>query len=165
MRIIPIVILLLLLLAQTSPGQPGTEPAADPDQSGDSLPLSDDSILVNAILADAVSFLGTPYLYGGTGPSGFDCSGLVYRVFGDHGVELPRTVTGMETMGEAVAVESLEPGDLLIFNAPKHVGIYLGDGSFIHSSSWQDRGVIITPLDQENYTRRYSCARRVLPAT
>jgi cell wall-associated NlpC family hydrolase len=157
-----ILILLAMLFAQAATGQPGSEPVADPLSTGDDQAVIPDSSLAGIILAEAMSFLGTPYVYGGTGPDGFDCSGLVYRVFGDHGVELPRTAGGMETMGSAVALEELEPGDLLIFNSPKHVGIYIGDGNFIHSSSWQGRGVVITSLDQENYTRRYSAARRVL---
>jgi len=160
MRII--MILLALLFVQAAPGQPGSETVDDPVATGSDQACVEDSSLAGVILADAMSFLGTPYQYGGTGPTGFDCSGLVYRVFGDNGVDLPRTVTGMESMGVAVAVEELEPGDLLIFYSPKHVGIYIGDGNFIHSSSWQDRGVIITSLEQENYTRRYSSARRVL---
>jgi len=149
----------LVLLLRLAPGALAEPPAGEPP-ADDS--CAADTSLVDAILEEALSFLGTPYVYGGTGPDGFDCSGLVYRVFGDHGVELPRTAGGMETMGTAVERDELEPGDLLIFDDPKHVGIYLGDGSFIHSSSWEDRGVVITPLDQENYVRRYRCARRVL---
>ncbi len=109
-----------------------------------------------------MTWVGTPYVYGGTGPSGFDCSGLVCRVFSDNGVTLPRTVTGMMELGSEVAVDSLLPGDLLIFDNPRHVGIFIGDGQFIHSSSWQGRGVVITPLAQENYSRRFTCARRVI---
>lgn len=159
MERIPLGLLLAaaLVLPPGASAQPG---AGDPTPEADL--AAADSLLVESILAEALSFLGTPYVYGGTGPDGFDCSGLVYRVFGDNGVELPRTAGGMETVGVAVAVEELQPGDLLLFDAPKHVGIYLGDGSFIHSSSWQGRGVVVTPLDQENYVRRYACARRVL---
>lgn len=150
MMLAPLALLVTLIL----------QPAAVEPSPEDSCAV--DTSRVEAILEEALSFLGTPYVYGGTGPDGFDCSGLVYRVFGDHGVVLPRTAGGMETMGAAVERDELEPGDLLIFDDPKHVGIYLGDGSFIHSSSWEDRGVVITPLDQENYVRRYLCARRVL---
>ena len=119
--------------------------------------------LVDSIIGDAMSYLGVPYVYGGTGASGFDCSGLAYRVFGDNGISLPRTVTGMESIGEAVDREDLVPGDLLIFHDPSHVGLYIGDGEFIHCSSYLDRGVVITELSQSNYDRRYHSARRVLP--
>lgn len=118
--------------------------------------------LADSIVEDALSYLGTPYVYGGTGPGGFDCSGLICRVFEDNGIVLPRTVTGMEALGVQVSLEDLVPGDLLIFESPKHVGIYIGDGRFIHSSSYQGRGVVITELSQANYTRRYSSARRMI---
>ncbi len=124
----------------------------------------DDSLsaIVENILRDAVSFLGVPYVYGGTDSNGFDCSGLAWRVFNDNGIPLPRTVSAVESLGIAVDREDLQPGDLLIFNNPKHTGIYLGDGDFIHCSSYLDRGVVITPLSHSNYSRRYSCARRVI---
>ncbi len=133
------------------------------DDEGDSLcPDEELAALVESILSDAVSYLGVPYVYGGTDSNGFDCSGLAWRVFNDNGISLPRTVSAVETLGIAVDREDLQPGDLLIFNNPKHTGIYMGDGDFIHCSSYLDRGVIITPLSHSNYSRRYSCARRVL---
>ncbi|MEN8209277.1 MAG: C40 family peptidase [Candidatus Fermentibacteria bacterium] len=134
------------------------------DEEGDSpCPGEEDSsVIVESILRDAVSYLGVPYVYGGTDSNGFDCSGLAWRVFNDNGIPLPRTVSAVETLGIAIDREDLQPGDLLIFNNPKHTGIYLGDGDFIHCSSYLDRGVIITPLNHSNYSRRYFCARRVL---
>ena len=132
------------------------------DEEGDTpCPDEDTSAVVESILRDAVSYLGVPYVYGGTDNNGFDCSGLAWRVFNDNGIPLPRTVSAVETLGIAVDREDLQPGDLLIFNNPKHTGIYLGDGDFIHCSSYLDRGVVITPLSHSNYSRRYSCARRV----
>ena len=119
--------------------------------------------LADSVVSDALSYLGTPYVYGGTGPSGFDCSGLVYRVFADNGFALPRTVTAIEALGEPVDRSELLPGDLLIFENPKHIGIYIGEDRFVHSSSYLDRGVVITELGQPNYQRRYSSAVRVLP--
>lgn len=118
--------------------------------------------VVQLILDDALSYLGTPYVYGGSDSTGFDCSGLAWRVFNDNGVPLPRTVSAMRNVGEAVERDSLLPGDLLVFENPTHTGIYLGDGEFIHCSSYRDRGVIVTPLSHSNYSRRYSCARRVV---
>lgn len=132
------------------------------DVPADSTGLDSISILVDSIIADAITYLGTPYVYGGTGPDGFDCSGLICRVFADNGLDLPRTVTAMESMGVTVEREDLLPGDLLIFESPKHVGLYLGDGLFIHSSSYQGRGVVVTELSQANYARRYSSARRMI---
>lgn len=118
--------------------------------------------LAETIVSDAVSQLGAPYVYGGTDSSGFDCSGLVYRVFLDNGVSLPRTAGAMADMGSEVSRDSLVPGDLIIFQNPGHVGIYIGDGSFIHCSSYNDAGVIITSIDQSNYVRRFRTARRVI---
>jgi cell wall-associated NlpC family hydrolase len=127
-------------------------------------PASDTLSLAESIIAQAETYLGVPYVFGGTNESGFDCSGLTYRVFADHGLELPRTVSAIESIGEPVSREELQPGDLLIFHNPKHTGIYIGDGLFIHSSSWQNRGVVITELAQTNYARRYHSARRIIPA-
>lgn len=134
-----------------------------PDEEGDTQ-CSDEGLpaVVESILSDAVSYLGAPYVYGGTGSNGFDCSGLAWKVFNDNGIPLPRTVSAVEAVGVAVDREDLQPGDLLIFNNPKHTGIYLGDGKFIHCSSYLDRGVVITLLSHSNYSRRYSSARRVL---
>ena len=146
----------LLLATMTASAYEDAAPETDTVLSADSADP------VDSILEDALSYLGTPYVYGGTDSCGFDCSGLAYRVFADNGIPLPRTVSGMESVGEPVDAENLEPGDLLIFYSPKHVGIYLGEGEFIHCSSWQDRGVVVTSLEQANYARRYSSARRVL---
>ena len=137
------------------------QPVLDEEEDS-SCPDDSLSAVIESILGDAVSYLGVPYVYGGTDSSGFDCSGLAWRVFNDNGISLPRTVSAVETLGIPVDREDLQPGDLLIFNNPKHTGIYLGDGDFIHCSSYLDRGVIITPLSHSNYSRRYSCARRVL---
>jgi len=123
---------------------------------------SDKSEQVNNILDAALSYIGIPYVYGGIDRSGFDCSGLVFRVFKDHGIDLQRTVTGMESDGIEVTYENLQPGDLIIFYNPKHVGIYIGNGRFIHSSSYRNRGVVISSLDRESYSSRYHSARRVI---
>jgi cell wall-associated NlpC family hydrolase len=123
---------------------------------------SDSASIVDSIIAQAVSYLGVPYVYGGIDENGFDCSGLAYRVFNDNGIELPRTVTAIGELGVAVSRDSLQPGDLLIFHNPTHTGIYIGDGEFIHCSSYMERGVVITEITQSNYARRYYSARRVI---
>lgn len=123
---------------------------------------SDSLSLAETIIAQAISYMGVPYVYGGIDENGFDCSGLAYRVFNDNGISLPRTVTAIGELGIPVSRDSLEPGDILIFHNPTHTGIYIGDGEFIHCSSWQDRGVVITEITQSNYARRYHSARRIL---
>ncbi|MBD3278043.1 MAG: hypothetical protein GF388_07075 [Candidatus Aegiribacteria sp.] len=137
-------------------------PELEEDEEEEVCPGEEYYSLVDSILTDAVSYLGTPYVYGGTDENGFDCSGLAWRVFNDNGVQLPRTVSAMEEVGIPVNRDELVPGDILIFASPTHTGIYLGDGEFIHCSSYQDRGVVITPLSHSNYSRRYSGARRVI---
>jgi len=128
--------------------------------ASDSLPRVN---LADAIVSDALSHVGTPYVWGGTDSSGFDCSGLVYRVFGDNGVTLPRTAGAMASAGTEVPRDSLLPGDLLIFQNPGHVGIYIGNGNFVHSSSYRNVGVTVTPIDQSNYVRRFVSAVSILP--
>ncbi|MBN1150927.1 LysM peptidoglycan-binding domain-containing protein [candidate division WOR-3 bacterium] len=118
--------------------------------------------LIQSILNSAISYLGSPYVYGATGEGGFDCSGLVYRVYADNGIDLPRTVTDMESAGIEAPKDSLMPGDILIFEDPKHAGIYLGSGRFIHSSSYRNRGVIISSLERESYSTRFVKARRIV---
>jgi hypothetical protein len=120
------------------------------------------SEMADRIIHEAISYLGTPYVWGGTDENGFDCSGLAYRVFNDNGIPLPRTVGAIEDMGVPVEREDLRPGDILVFDNPRHTGIYIGNGEFIHCSSWQDRGVVITEITQSNYARRYSGAVRIL---
>jgi SH3-like domain-containing protein len=91
------------------------------------------------VLEAATSMLGAPYLWGGTSPKGFDCSGLVQRVFGHFGVLLPRDADRMQGALEgAWRGGEGEPGDILFFGEerPDHVGIALGGGAFLHASRW-----------------------------
>ncbi|MEV6423464.1 NlpC/P60 family protein [Streptomyces sp. NPDC051662] len=87
--------------------------------------------------AKAVAFartqLGKPYVWGGTGPRGYDCSGLVMRAWEKAGVELPRTTWGQVKAGKATTRAGLMPGDLIISNNGGHVQLYIGDGKVIHS--------------------------------
>ncbi|WP_419821505.1 NlpC/P60 family protein [Anoxybacterium hadale] len=88
------------------------------------------------IVAYAKSFLGTPYVHGGSSPKGFDCSGFTQYVYSHFGGSLPRTTTGQYGTGTYVEKSQLKPGDLVFFSSSSrisHVGIYVGGGSFIHS--------------------------------
>ena len=92
------------------------------------------------IVETAKKYLGTPYLWGGEDPSGFDCSGFVYYVYNSLGIKISRTQATMYAKGTPVAKEDLQPGDIVFFqNTYKegisHCGIYVGDGQFIHSPS------------------------------
>jgi cell wall-associated NlpC family hydrolase len=88
----------------------------------------------------AESLIGSPYRYGGISPRGFDCSGLVLYSFADAGVQgLPHSAAALESLAQPVPLDALEPGDLLFFSLVKrktsHVGIYVGQRSFVHAPS------------------------------
>ncbi len=86
------------------------------------------------VAALARTLVGTPYRYGGDSPSGFDCSGLVYYVYREAGLAVPRTAAEQRASAHRVAEDTLEPGDLVFFYTPEdHVGIYLGGGEFVHA--------------------------------
>ena len=112
----------------------------------------------------AAQFLGTPYVYGGSSPSGFDCSGFVYYVLRCNGINVSRTQVPMYSEGTPVSKANLQPGDLVFFqNTYKaglsHVGIYVGDGQFIHAPS-SGRVVSYADLNSDYYTAHYYGAAR-----
>ncbi len=103
-------------------------------------------IKTDGILATANSLIGTPYLWGGSTPAGFDCSGFVQYVFAKNGITLPRISKEQYTVGTPVEFSSLQPGDLVFFSlnndgVVSHDGIYIGNNQFINSSS--SKGVTI----------------------
>jgi cell wall-associated NlpC family hydrolase len=85
------------------------------------------------VVGIAMQYLGTPYVYGGASPSGFDCSGFVMYVFNQIGVSLPHNAAAQYGYGMPVSRDQLQAGDLVFFNGLGHVGIYIGGGQFIHS--------------------------------
>lgn len=128
-------------------------------------PSSGLSATRQAIVDDAKKFLGTPYLWGGTTPKGFDCSGFVQYVLNKNGISIPRTTELQCKVGTYVAKSDLIPGDLVFLQntyraGVSHVGIYIGDGKMIHASS--SKGVTISDLHNSYYTKHYHSARRVV---
>lgn len=116
------------------------------------------------ITATAIKYKGVPYKFGGTSPSGFDCSGFVMYVFDKQGIKLPRTADKQFEKGKVVARKDLQIGDLVFFTTyekgASHCGIYMGKENFIHASS--SLGVTVTPLSNVYWKERYLGARRVL---
>ncbi|MDR0389465.1 MAG: C40 family peptidase [Spirochaetaceae bacterium] len=120
------------------------------------------------ILEAAGQYHGVPYRYGGIDRQGMDCSGFVYRSFDDAlGIKPPRTVDGIYRWTEKIAVASCVPGDLVFFNTTggvSHVGIYVGEGQFIHSASEGPKtGVIVSSLSESYWRRTCIGAGRALP--
>jgi cell wall-associated NlpC family hydrolase len=113
----------------------------------------------------AAGLIGTPYKFGGDDPAqGFDCSGLVFYSFDQLGIEVPRTAADLRHAAKPVARESLTPGDLVFFRSSArrvdHVGIYAGDGRFIHAPS---KGAVVTYayLDDPYYRAHFASAGRL----
>jgi len=120
--------------------------------------------------ASAYDYLGTPYVYGGSSPKGFDCSGFTMYIYGLLGYSLPHSATSQwQSTGTYVEREDLQPGDLVLFCDPSlsrgkacsHVGIYVGDGEFIHASSSSTGYVKVSSLSESYYTKYYVGAKRV----
>ncbi|MBI5918426.1 MAG: C40 family peptidase [Nitrosomonadales bacterium] len=127
--------------------------------------------IVDSLLGKANELIGTPYRNGGASPlTGFDCSGFVSYLFKSNlDVTLPRSSKDMSRVGESVEKDELKPGDLLFFKTVKrgisHVGIYMGNGQFIHSP-WLGRSVEIAHLNYAYWSKRFVVAKRLdLPET
>lgn len=117
------------------------------------------------VIATSKQYIGVPYVWGGSSPSGFDCSGLVQYAFNRHGITLPRTTKQQWTVGTEISKSALQPGDLVFFantytSGISHVGIYVGDNQFIHASS--SKGVIISSLSNSYWASHYYGARQIL---
>ena len=113
------------------------------------------------VVGIAMSQLGTPYVWGGSSPGGFDCSGLVMWSYAQVGVSLPHSSYALYGMGVPVSRDQLAPGDLVFFDGLGHVGIYIGGNEFIHAPHTGDV-VKISSLDDPWYSAMYVGARRIL---
>ena len=167
-RAIPIGLLVLVLAACA-----GARPTLGPGARGldyDALmaaPVQPIAEVRQRVIGIAASLLGTPYHFGGTTPAGFDCTGYVAYVF-RHAAEmdLPRQAVDQIRFGEAITPLAMQPGDLVYFQIEReeslHVGIYVGEGRFVHAPS--TNGVVNTQSLGMSYWRtRFLGARRMLP--
>lgn len=121
--------------------------------------------LAQKVIEEGLTWMGTPYIWGGASRKGVDCSSLVMLTFRKGGINLPRTSNEQATQGNRVAYDDLVPGDLVFFNTLgrriSHVGIYIGNGRFLHAPS-TGNFVRIDKLYSKYWSRRYVTARRVL---
>lgn len=146
--------------AAAPPGVDGAPPPADPYGAARAAGASDEAARLTAsVVETALANMGAPYSWGGTDQNGFDCSGLIQYAYGQHGVVLPRISRDQMRMGRAVdrAPDDLRPGDVLGFSSDRssritHVGLYVGDGRFIHSSS---TGVKLSRLGADDPDSRW----------
>lgn len=122
--------------------------------------------LAESIEAEAKKHLGLHYVWGGSTPAGFDCSGLIQFVFAKHGIKLPRTAAEQFRVGDHVETQNLQKGDLVFFTTYKpgasHVGIYLGNGKFIDANN---SGLMISDFNAPYWQNRYLGAKRIFSET
>jgi len=181
MRVVPILLAAALAGACASTGAtprpfptPHPSPAAPPVTSttpdsttpnGAAGTPSGTSPIAYSVAGTALSLRGAPYRNGGSDPSGFDCSGFVRYVFGQHGVTVPRTVTDQFHAGQQVPQDQLGPGDLVFFStvAPgaSHVGIVVGGDEFVHAPSGTGE-VRVERMSAPYWATRFVGGRRVL---
>lgn len=160
----------------SQPANPAPHPAADSGAGAQPVPLTTvarpgtEATVTDSVVAAAAATMGTAYRLGGTTTEGFDCSGLIQYAYGRYGITVPRTSSEQAQAGENVdrTLDALEPGDILTFSNSRgpvtHVGLYVGDGRFIHSAS---RGVQLSRLSPDDpygkwWYHRWVGARRIV---
>lgn len=147
----------------------GTKPANKVATTTQSVPVSNPNNTTGAKIVEfGEKYIGTPYVWGGTDlTSGVDCSGFVYSCYKEFGINLLRTSRDMYTQGTTVERDSLQAGDLVFFNSGgdseiSHVGMYIGDDKYIHSTNGSGNGVTISDLTSSYSVKTYVGAKRVL---
>ena len=129
--------------------------------------LSSSAALGQQIADYALQFVGYPYVYGGSSPSGFDCSGFTSYIYKQFGYSINRTASNQLDNGYAVDRSALQPGDLVMFcqygstKRASHVGLYIGNNQYIHAST-PGTGVIISDMDDPYVSSGYVGARRIV---
>ncbi|MDR2199877.1 MAG: C40 family peptidase [Deltaproteobacteria bacterium] len=116
------------------------------------------------IITTAHKYIGVPYVYGGRSPKGFDCSGLVWYVYRQHGVELPDSSRKQAAKGERIDFDEILPGDLIFFQSNgtvNHVGLYIGGGEMIHAPG-RGKKVRKANISDSYYRKHFALVRRVI---
>jgi cell wall-associated NlpC family hydrolase len=121
----------------------------------------------NQVANLAQQYVGSPYRWGGTSPSGFDCTGFVLFVYSQFGINLPHNEAGQLASGPSVSPDDLQPGDVLVFANTyraglSHTGIYIGDGQFVHAAD-ERHGVMVSALWDGYWAPRLVGAARTMP--
>ena len=149
-------------------GEVSEEGGASDDPDGKSGATGSEDIVDRQKLVEyAKTLLGIKYVYGGETEKGFDCSGFVKYVYNHFGIEIERTSSYQAKGGKKIKKSELKPGDLVFFdtvddgalNDISHVGIYIGDGKFIHASTYLNKKIAIESMSSSYYSKRYMTTR------
>ncbi|UFU01254.1 NlpC/P60 family protein [Radiobacillus kanasensis] len=148
---------------EAEPAETVAAPSPDTEQESEPKPVKKEtaSYSVSGLIATAKSFIGTPYVWGGESPGGFDCSGFIQYVYQAHGIKLGRTVS--DIWNGTKPVSTLSVGDFVFYETykagPSHMGIYLGNNQFIHAG--ESNGVEVSDMGISYWQQRYIGAKRV----
>lgn len=157
-RIICVAMLSFLMACASAPRAADHEPTSFSDN------VRADNATAQRAADYAQNMIGKPYRYGGNSPTGFDCSGLVQYSYSRAGLPIPRTTKSQRESSAAVGSQSLRAGDLIFFDQEgrksSHVGIYIGDGRFVHAPS-SGKQVRVDTLDTKYWKKHYVGARRI----
>lgn len=140
---------------------PESDTASVPSSAPVSVPVTSRSVTGADVVADAKTYLGVPYVFGGESRRGIDCSGLVQKVYGDLGISLPRVVPDQARMGTAVkSLADARPGDLIVSQGGGHIAIWMGDNKLLYAPA-PGRSVLIN----NNYLKDSDIVtiRRIIP--
>ena len=155
----PILILALLCLALSASGcsLSSAPKSSAPSRTAEYAPRVSGA----AISKTALTTVGTPYVYGGSTPKGFDCSGMVAWAYARNGIQVPRTAREQSAVGTSVSRSALKPGDLVVFRLGRglHTGIYTGKGRFVHSPS-TGKKVRVDSVNSQYWRGRFIAGRR-----